>query len=224
MGFEFLNVKMFLLRKEIPLHLCSMKKWLILLFLFQIRMAQAQYFTGELVLGLAGTQVSGDQLQGFNKGGLIAGGGVRLHFNKLSSLGFRIQYFQKGSRKASDIENGDPTFYLMRLNYMEVPVFYRYNYKKFFLEAGPSMGVLVGNSEEDQDGEMPLRKEFNRIDISGSFGLGYILSKKWNFAFNYYQSLLPVRSHSGDAVYRLNRGQYNSAITFNLIYNLTAGE
>jgi hypothetical protein len=215
---------MFRQRKEIPSHLCNMKKWLILLILFQFRMVEAQNFTGELVLGISGTQVSGDQLQGFNKGGLIAGGGVRLHFNDLSSLGFRIQYFQKGSRKASDIENGDPTFYLMRLNYMEVPVLYRYNYKKFFLEAGPSVGVLVGNLEEDQDGEIPLRKEFKRLDISGAIGLGYTLSKKWHFSFDYYQSILPVRSHSGDAVYRLNRGQYNSAVTFNLIYNLKAGE
>ena len=187
--------------------------------------AHAQNFTGELFAGMAGTQVSGDLLQGFDKGGIIAGAGVRMHFNKKSNLGFRLEYFQKGSRKPSDLENGDPSYYLLRLNYIEVPVQYRYHfYKKFFLEAGPSFGFLVGSSEQDQDGELPSREEFKKTDISLAGGLGYSLSPKCDFMFGYTQSIVPVRPHNGGETYRLNKGQYNSAISFTFTFNLLTGE
>ena len=193
----------------------------LLTFLAITLSAQGQRFTGELTGGMAGTQVSGDQLSGFDKGGIMAGAGVRMKLGKKSDLGFRILYFQKGSRKPSDLENGDPSYYLLRLNYLEVPILYRNKfYKKFFVEAGPSIGFLVGSSEQDQDGELQYRTEFNDIDFSAAVGLGYSFSPKTEFTFGYYQSLIPVRPHSGNAEYRLNQGQYNSSITFTFTYNL----
>jgi hypothetical protein len=193
---------------------------LLLLLLISLS-AQSQRFTGELIGGMAGTQVSGDQLSGFDKGGILTGAGVKMKLGTKSDLGFRILYFQKGSRKPSDLENGDPSYYLLRLNYLEVPILYRNKiYKKFFVEAGPSIGFLVGSSEQDQDGELALRTEFNDLDFSAALGLGYSLSPKADFTFGYYQSLIPVRPHSGNAQYRLNQGQYNSSITFTLTYNL----
>lgn len=197
----------------------------LLFFLFRATWADAQGFSAELLGGMAGTQVSGDQLQGFDKGGIIAGAGVRLHLSRKSDLGFRIEYFQKGSRKPSDLENGDPSYYLLRLNYIEVPVQFRYNfYKKFFLEAGPSIGFLVGSSEQDQDGELPSREPFHKTDFSLAGGLGYAFSPKVNFTFGYTQSIVPVRPHNGGETYRLNQGQYNSAVTFTFTFNLYSGE
>lgn len=195
------------------------------LFLLTCTHVDAQQWTGELTAGMAGTQISGDQLQGFDKGGIVAGAGVRLHFNEKSSLGFRILYFQKGSRKPSDLDNGDPSYYLLRLNYLEVPFMYRYMVnKKIFLEAGPSAGFLVGYSEQDQNGEMPYMKEFNKMDLSLSGGIGFELNPRADFTFSYLQSILAVRPHSGNAEYRLNEGQYNSAIAFTFTYNLIPRE
>ena len=127
----------------------------MLLFWATIQTGSAQNFKGELFAGAVGSQVSGDELSGFNKGGIAIGAGVRLDLNEKSSIGFRIGYLQKGSRKPSAATDLAPTFYLMRLHYIEMPILYRYRLgNKLYFEAGPSLGYLFGAYEEDQDGEM----------------------------------------------------------------------
>lgn len=199
-----------------------MRVLFLFFFLFiSVSYSSAQRFYGEVTGGIAGSQVSGDLLQGFDKAGIIFGGGVRLPFNNNSSIGVRIQYFQKGSRKPSKLDQGDPSYYLLRLNYLEVPLLYRHSlFKKFYAEAGLSAGFLIGSSEQDEDGEIPLREDFKTLDLSGAFILGYSLSSKLDFGFGVWQSLLPIRPHNGEAKYRLNEGQYNSALSFTLLYNL----
>jgi hypothetical protein len=200
-----------------------MRAWILIFFLLSGTFAQAQKFSGEILGGAVGSQVSGDQLSGFNKAGIIAGGGVRTGLGENTSLGFRILYFQKGSRKPSKLDQGDPSYYRLRLNYIEVPVLLRFGLiKNFYAEAGISAGYLISSSEEDEDGELPLRKPFEKIDLSGALLLGYPVAKSIDFQLGIWQNILPVRSHGGNTVYRLNRGQYNTALTFTLLYSLKA--
>lgn len=181
-------------------------------------MAESQNFKGEFFAGGVGSQVSGDQLGGFNKGGFTIGAGVRLKIDEKSSIGFQLGYIQKGSRKPSTLEDDLPSFYLLRLNYIEMPLLYRYRMgKKIYFEVGPSLGYLFSAHEEDQNGEMPYMKPFLKFDLSATVILGYPLGKNWDFQFGYIQSILPVREHGAGSTYRLNRGQYNTAITFEFL-------
>ena len=198
-----------------------MRLIILVLFSFLTLDLSAQKFSGEILLGAAGSQVSGDQLSGFNKAGIIGGGGVRFGLRGSSILGVRILYFQKGSRKPSKLDQGDPSYYRLRLNYIEVPVLLRFDLiKNFYAETGLSAAYLVSSSEEDQDGELPLRKPFHKTDFSGVLQLGYPISSSIDFQLGFWQSILPVRTHGGNTFYRLNRGQYNTALTFTLIYTL----
>lgn len=191
--------------------------WTILL-LANLHGALAQNFKGEVFAGAVGSQVSGDELSGFNKGGFAIGAGVRLAIDEKSSIGFRLGYIQKGSRKPSDEENGSPLFYLMRLHYIEMPILYRYKMgRKFYFEAGPSLGYLFSAHEEDQLGEMPYMKPFLKFDLSANGILGYPLGKNWDFQFGLLQSILPIREHGSGSTYRLNKGQYNTVITFEFL-------
>lgn len=200
-----------------------MRPLILIFFLLCGTFTHAQQFTGEILGGAAGSQVSGDQLSGFNKAGIIGGGGVRTGLGENSSIGFRILYFQKGSRKPSKLDQGDPSYYRLRLNYIEVPVLLRFGLiKNFYAETGISAAYLISSSEEDEDGELPLRKSFEKIDLSGVLILGYPVAKSIDFQLGIWQSVLPVRSHGGNTVYRLNRGQYNTALTFTLLYSLNA--
>lgn len=189
-------------------------------------LVQAQRFGAELLAGAVGSQVSGDQLGGFDKGGFAAGIGVRTRLKGPLSLGFRIMYIQKGSRKPSKLDKGDPSFYLMRLNYVEVPMMFRYTSpKKFFVEAGPGLGYLLNSYEEDENGEMPFRTPFLDFDLCFNVAAGYPLTKKLDFMFTYQQSVLPVReagsgTPANTTYFKINSGQYNSVILFSLLFRL----
>lgn len=183
--------------------------------------ALAQRFQAELILGLCGSQISGDQLQGFDKLGVNSGIGVRTAISKNNQVGFRMLYFQKGSQTPDkDIEAGIQDYYLLRLHYLEFPLWFRHTHKeRFFVELGPSLAWLIKSYEEDVFGENPYNEPFNSLDLSAQGGLGFKIGGRTEFVFSYWQSLLPVRGEStGGAYYdRISTKQYNSAICFNVV-------
>lgn len=171
--------------------------------------------------GINGSQISGDQLAGFHKAGIFGGIGVRIRLNDKLDLGFRLAYSQKGSRKPVRSDSTGNTFYLLRLQYIECPLTLRYRLRdKFYLEAGPSLAYLVSAREEDENGILNFRNPFLRFDLSACGIFGYKLSESTDFQFGYWQSLLPVREHGSQQVYRLNRGQYSSVVMLGFLHTL----
>lgn len=197
---------------------------LILTFLLSCVLVEncpAQRFKLELHGGIAGTQMSGDQLSGFNKPGLFAGAGVQADLSQKTALGFRMLFFQRGSQKRLRNDSTDTEYYLLRLNYLEVPLTFRYQLKeRFTVEAGPSIGYLISSYEADFNGELPASRPFNTLDFSLMGSIGYRIHPKLGFQFGYWQSILPVREHLSGETFRWNKGQYSSAITFSLVYSV----
>src|SRR4051812_48570184 len=103
-----------------------MKRILFFVILFSIAglstKGQSTGFGSGLRLGIAGTQVNGDRLSGFNKVGIVGGLFITRHFNKSFSWQFEMVYVQKGSRKPTTKDN---TYYLLRVNYIELPLMIR---------------------------------------------------------------------------------------------------
>jgi len=202
-----------------------MKRSLFYLLLLLGQNSFSQVFRAEITAGVAGSQISGDQLSGFNKAGIYAGIGVRTNINDEFEIGFRTLYFQKGSRQRLKTDEVDSSFYLLRLNYVEVPLTLRYHLnKKFYMEMGPSLGYLVKSSEEDENGILNFRRPFYEFDLSLCGTFGYVLSKNLDFNLGYCQSILPVRDFSSGASFRLNKGQYSSVLTFTLLYTLRSNK
>lgn len=173
---------------------------------------------------MSGSQVSGDELSGFNKGGLLIGAGVSYPFKSHTDLIIKFLYLQKGSRKPTDPENNDYSYYLLRLNYIEFPVLCRYTFhRRLYGEAGPSIAYLVKSSEQDENGEIPFRRAFNKTDVSLNANLGFALSNSLDLRVSFWQSLLPIRKHESGASYRLNHGQYNTVLAISLMLNLQPG-
>ena len=196
----------------------KLKYILVLLFIFFLTSVKAQNFKAKLFLGAAGSQVSGDELSGFNKGGALFGLGTTYPIKATSALSLQLCYLQKGSRKPSKLDQGDPATYLMRLNYIESSISYDFSLsRKLYLRVGPSIGYLISSKEEDQDGALVNRSKFSPVDISLAGALGFPFSSSWNFEFGYLQSVLPIREHGSGETYYLNKGQYNSVITFTLV-------
>jgi len=179
----------------------------------------AQDFNGGVLGGVSGTQISGDNLSGFNKGGLYLGAYVNRYFGKKSSLQMELDFVQKGSRKNPNSKKNDYSTYLLRLNYMEIPLSYMYDFsEKGTLEAGLGLGVLVKSYEEANETTTVSGGEFNRTDFSFHFGGYYTIIESLRINVRYSGSIIPVRDHSSGATDRLNAGQYNSVLSFILFY------
>ena len=197
------------------------KNFCVILLLLNVSIVNAQHFIAEILGGVTTSQVSGDQLAGFNKAGVIAGAGVNTALSKKVHLGFEIYFIQKGSRKQADVSKGDLTYYRLRLNYIEIPLVFEYHLTdKLSVDLGPSAGTLTTSSEEDENGKLVGQPPFIKYEVSVFGGFVYHFADSWGLHFRGAQSIAPVREHNGGAVYRLNRGQYNSVLLFALFYQI----
>lgn len=186
------------------------------LFIFIVYSATAQNFKGGITIGLAASQVSGDDLAGFNKPGIIAGGYTSTAIGKKMEIQFELLFIQKGSWA----KNGQLSNYKLNLNYIDAPLLLKYPYKKFMLEAGLLLGTLISHSEKTMYGDVYAGRTFNRFEFASILGVDYTFSDKIAINFKYNNSVLPIREHLGGNTYRFNLGQYNTVLELGLHYNL----
>ena len=155
----------------------------------------AQQFNAGLLAGVSATQISGDQLSGFNKAGLVAGGFVSTTLSPKFDLALGITYFQKGSKKNTDPDKEDYTYYRLRLNYFDMPLLLQWKYnKKLIFEAGPSVAVLLSEEEEDEFGVLPNRRPFEKTEFAANLGMNVTVVKQLSFVLRMGTSILPVRT------------------------------
>lgn len=174
-------------------------------------------FRGGVVAGLATTQVSGDDLGGFHKVGPFVGGFLRAEINEHWSGKMEIAYTQKGSRKIPRADQGN-TFYTLKLNYIEVPLIASYKLGKFNYEFGPSIGTLLNYQEFTEVGNFFPERPFHKVELSINAGIAFDLAKNMTLTWRLNNSILPVRKHVGNNTYRLNIGQFNTALNFLVHY------
>ena len=193
------------------------KYWLLatLLMIF-ICSLSAQRFNGGLIGGMSTSEISGDRFNGPSKVGLFTGVFGNFYISDKSSIQMELEYIQKGSRKVPD--STDVTFYLLRINYVEIPLLYKYDLtKKITFEAGPSLGYLIGKYEEVNGEE--LTNPFKKWDFQLAVGGYYNLTKHLKFNVRYTNTLFfPVRNGASGTTYWLRKGQYNEVLSFLLHY------
>ena len=198
--------------------------YIILLLIFTTASLElkSQDFNGGIMAGVAGTQVAGDTYYGFHKAGIFAGGFVNLQISEHSAFQMELEYFQKGSRENPDSSN-NYNQYLFRVNYIELPVFYQYiASKRFKIEAGPSMGFLVGYYEERLYEEIKGGNKPASVTFQLNAGLYVYLTSHFTFNIRTNNSMLNIRSDNatGDIlrIFPGNYGQFNDCLVFSLFY------
>ncbi len=199
------------------MHTKILKKIILLLFLcLSTLLVYPQSFNGSVIAGINTSQVSGDELSGFNKAGVIIGGGVSIPLSQKFDAGIEIVFIQKGSRKKADLDKGDYETYKMALSYAEVPIIFEYKASgKLRLLAGPTFGVLVSSKEERYDLVSSLPFEKYEIGIAG--GLSFAFVKNLSLQMRLTNSVLPIRKIGANTKYFVS-GQYNSGLSFTLKY------
>jgi hypothetical protein len=197
------------------------KYLLYLIFFFIITNSLwAQDFNGGILAGLATSEVSGDRLQGPHKAGFYLGAYVNRYISERSSFQMELDFIQKGSRENPDSSNNYHS-YLLRLNYIEMPVHYKYDFhEKGTLETGLSLGVLIHDYELADGYEWVAGQDFERFDLSFNIGAYYSITERLRINVRYSNSILPIRPHVGGATWRYNKGQYNEVLSFVFYYEL----
>jgi len=174
----------------------------------------AQNFKAGLVAGISTSQVSGDQLGGFNKIGLKLGASVNHIINPASRGQLAIYYIDKGS---NDL-NSD---FKIDLSYIETSWCVQKTSKALIYEGGLLFGVLVDGKTYDIYGYEDIQKsDFHKFDIGAKLAAGIKLKPQLSMFWELSNSIpfFPVQDHPGRATYGLNKGKYNSIFSFSFRY------
>lgn len=204
-----------------------MKRLFILVILLLIfSNAYPQRFEGGLIGGFNATQVDGDCYKGFHKPGIIAGAFVQTNIAPAVFAGLELKYSQKGARnKIKPKQTTDIEKYIMRLGYIEMPVFigFRANDRGAII-GGISTGYLLHAGEwRDND---PLPEEdihaFNNIDLQPFLGFQFDMLDDLTLDLRFAYSVLPIRGQPGEDAtnyYWLNN-QFSNVITLAVYYRI----
>jgi hypothetical protein len=163
--------------------------------------SQESIFGLHAVLGLNASQISGDELAGFDKVGLQAGLRGTAELNDKAGLSVELLYSRRGSRPDIFDEYADPDINIT-LQYLDLPVYVTYadwydetlGYHKAYAAAGFSYGRLIEASTFDHyntgDADLDLLvDEFNQNDVSWLLGFGFRLSKRFMITARYTRSI-----------------------------------
>ena len=197
-----------------------MKKFLVAIGLFlSLALSGQSRFGGGFSVGFTTSQVSGDNLAGFNRPGPMGGFFGTYAFNKKNWCVGEINFIGKGSYQGPRKDGF--TKYSLNLNYLEVPLLYRLMPlgDKFLFEIGPTLGYLISYSERSELGDINQVVKFKKYELGVLAGINYKVGKGWLVNLRFQQSVLPVRDHQGDVTFRLNSGQYNTLLCLNLRYD-----
>lgn len=179
--------------------------------------AQSRFRAG-LKAGISTSQVEGDTYGGFDKFGFDGGLTLNAGLNEKWKAQFEILFVQKGSKHIGDANKGDLSFYLMQLNYVEVPLLIQYQEKKFTFEAGPGFAYLINAKEYTEYGEVYNPIPFYSTEISASLGIHYEIYKNIGMTWRFTNSILPIRRYASGASFWFNPGQRNNVLAFTLTY------
>ena len=191
--------------------------------LFVLNIVVAQRFDAGLIAGFNGTQVEGDAFKGFNKAGVLAGAFVQTDIAPAIIAGMEIKYSQKGSKKRINPKNPEPEKYVMRLGYIDIPVFmgFRANDRSIII-GGIAPGLLVHSKELDEYGEFPKedQHEFRNFDLQPFIGFQFDFLERASVDLRFALSVVPIREKPGNSNYYWLNNQFNNVISLAFYYNL----
>uniref|UniRef100_UPI0032169378 porin family protein n=1 Tax=uncultured Draconibacterium sp. TaxID=1573823 RepID=UPI0032169378 len=191
-------------------------------FLFILNVVVAQRFDAGLIAGFNASQVEGDTFKGYHKAGVLAGIFVQTDVAPAIVAGMEIKYSQKGSRKKFDPKHPEVDKYVMRLGYVDVPLFvgFRTNDRSMII-GGIAPGYLIHSKELNTDGEIPEqdRQNFNSFDLQPFVGFQFDFLERTSVDLRLDLSVIPC-SDKSETNYYFHNGLFNNVISLAFYHNL----
>ncbi len=195
--------------------------FLLLFFTFCAYTGHGQSFDGGLKASLVVSQVAGDGYSGFHKAGVNVGAFVRYGFGSNISAQMDLAYIQKGSSQQPTVNDPDQTSYLLRLNYIELPLVLQYRLQPVVVELGVSFDFLAGQIEKINNLPNEQGEVWKKMNLGSVIGIQYILNKHWVASLRSLNSIQSIRKNSvplNVRRYGSKFGAFNDAITIGLLY------
>lgn len=190
---------------------------ILLIYVFAVVVianADAQNFKAGVLAGISTSQVSGDQLGGFNKIGVKVGSFVNHPINLATRGQLALYYIDKGSNDLN-------TNFRIDLSYIETSWSIQKTSKGFIYEGGLLFGILVDGKTLDIYGfEDRQKSDFHKFDIGAKLAAGIHLKPQLQMFWELSNTLpfSPIQNHPGGATFGLNKGKYNSILSFSFRY------
>ncbi len=192
----------------------------ILTSFFCTQNIHAQSFTGGVKMGVVASQVAGDLSSGFNKAGFFATAYAQRQFTLKSATRIGLSFVQKGSRESEAELKKSGLQYLMRVNYIEIPLWYIYKIRNnIHLLGGLSYARLIGTPYEEANYVKDVVSAgFNLNNLDIMLGIEYFVFPNIAVSVESHNSITPIRPHASGAKRGFNRGQYSDALLFGISY------
>jgi len=137
-------------------------------------------------LGINSSQFDGDDFAGYKKPGIISGAGVNYPLSEHWSCQGEIFYSRKGSKEISET-----IYFLLQLNYLEMPFLFIYHAGVFDLQAGAGYGVLISSRLNIGYGFTEI-DDIKSYDVPFIAGFNYHFTEHIGFDFRFNYSMLNV--------------------------------
>ena len=174
----------------------------IFILLLTAGILSAQNFKAGAIGGISTSQVSGDQLGGFNKVGVKLGSFVNHPINLATRGELAMYYIDKGS---NDLNSN----FRIDLSYIETSWCVQKSSKGFIYEGGLLFSVLLDGKNYDIYGyEDVTKSDYYKFDIGAKLAAGIKLKPRLFMFWEITNSLpfTPIQDHPGGATYGLNKG------------------
>jgi len=183
--------------------------------------ANSQKFYGGLQAGINGSQINGDHMSGFDKGGLLAGVFIDFPYSQKVFFSMELNYSEKGSRSKDGTMQTAGSWTLFKVSYLEVPLFINYRLsEKADLNIGLSYGIKVGHKFIDSLGiENPTADPTRPHDFEICGGGNYRLGDKFKVSLRAAASLISIEQGGSNPLWaKTNTGMINIVISCAIKY------
>lgn len=201
-----------------------MKQFLLTFFIVFVCYASfAQRFEGGLIGGFNAAQVDGDQYKGYHKPGVALGGYVKTDLSRTVFAAMELKLMQKGARNIDSLATNGQIKYIMRLNYIDLPVYLGIRTsERISLLVGLSSGYLISGKEFNDYGQLPVedRHPFNAFDLQTMIGFRFQFTKRLFVDVRGAYSMLPIRDRPGDVLWYWRSNQFNNMLSTTVLYRL----
>ncbi|BBE18051.1 hypothetical protein AQPE_2211 [Aquipluma nitroreducens] len=183
----------------------------------------SQRFEGGVLVGLNASQVDGDNYSGYHKPGVALGGFVQTNLSRTVYAGMELKFAQKGSRNIDSLATDGQIKYIMRLNYVDLPVYLGIRTsERISLLVGMSPGYLISGREYNDYGKLTEQdqKAFSEFDLQGLLGFRFQFTKRLFVDLRGAYSVLPIRKQKGDPLWYWKSNQFNNLLSTTVLYRL----
>lgn len=189
----------------------------------------AQNFGGGTIIGISTSQVSGDDLGGYNKAGLIIGAFANRLIKKGLTFQMEMIYIQKGSHnpRMNDSEYRSYNVPDIYLSYIEIPILLQHHQtNNLKIEGGLNSAYLINGYYNDSYGKMRDYGSsiFLKYDLGLMFGINYKYSDNISLITRISNSIIPIGDEDYNHLEAYNyqaKGKYNSVLSFTINYNFS---